>query len=390
LILVLDRSDSDEQSSPMNSYPRSIASARRDIAVEILEFEGAQRVQNRDARGYYFMVRLEPKGPESRVAVVFSGTVLVVKPEAFGLPDFGDRDTTFQVFAEAAIGDYLDDQGLPEFAGRGTPPVYIDCFSPHFQLWKDRVPATDAAVEEYLWAHVFHAWKFDHMSWRLGPADLLRLNVTLENALKIVALRDGVDWTSSDVSSYGVTLTPSASFLRTRADTAKVSPPPITPVVETPVEASEMPPATYVYVDESRIAELRALESPKFDLRKVLAICEELNFCYRSQCYHAVAALTRALIDHVPPVFGCRTFGEIANNYAGSRSFKDCARRLEDSARKVADSHLHTQIRKSEVLPNRVQVDYSNDIDVLLGELVRILQPQGGLPEKGDAPIATG
>lgn len=27
--------------------------------------------------------------------------------------------------------------------------------------------------------------------------------------------------------------------------------------------------------------------------------------------------LTRALIDHVPPVFGCQSFVELANNYAG-------------------------------------------------------------------------
>jgi hypothetical protein len=374
----------------VTKYPTVLASARRDIALELIEFEGAERVQNRDARGYYFMVRLEPKGPESRVAVVFSGTVLAVKPDAFGLPEFGDRDTTFRIFAEAAIGDYLDDQGLPEFAGRGTLPVYIDCFSPHFQIWKDRIPATDAVVEEYLRAHVFHAWKFDRKSWRLGPADLLRLNVTLENALKIVALRDGAEWTSTALSSDGATLTPKNTFIRDRTDAAKVTTAPIAHMVETHVDDKEMPPATYVYVDESRIAELRALESPRFDLRKVLALCEELNLCYRSQCYHAVAALTRALIDHVPPVFNCKAFAEIANNYAGSRSFKDCARRLEDSGRKIADSHLHTQIRKSEVLPTRVQVDFSNDIDVLLGEIVRILQPQGGSRGNPVGTIATG
>jgi hypothetical protein len=135
-------------------------------------------------------------------------------------------------------------------------------------------------------------------------------------------------------------------------------------------------PAVFVYVDESRIADLRAIEARDFDLRKVVAICEELNQCYRAQCYHAVAALTRALIDHVPPLLGMRSFTEVANNYAGSRSFKASMKQLDTAARVIADQHLHTQIRDSEVLPTRVQVDFSQVIDVLLGEIVRLLQPR--------------
>ena len=46
---------------------------------------------------------------------------------------------------------------------------------------------------------------------------------------------------------------------------------------------------------------------------------------------------------------------------------------LDTSSRKIANAHLHTQIRKKEILPNQTQVDFSNDIDVLLSEIVRIL-----------------
>jgi hypothetical protein len=35
---------------------------------------------------------------------------------------------------------------------------------------------------------------------------------------------------------------------------------------------------------------------------------------------------------------------------------------------------LHYQIRKSETLPNETQIGFSNDIDVLLSEIVRILK----------------
>lgn len=40
------------------------------------------------------------------------------------------------------------------------------------------------------------------------------------------------------------------------------------------------------------------------------------------------------------------------------------------------DAHrslLHQQIRKREVVPNRTQVNFSNDLDVLLGEIIRKL-----------------
>ena len=45
---------------------------------------------------------------------------------------------------------------------------------------------------------------------------------------------------------------------------------------------------------------------------------------------------------------------------------------LENAARKVADAHLHTQIRKSETLPTAQQVNFASGLDVLLSEIVRI------------------
>lgn len=47
---------------------------------------------------------------------------------------------------------------------------------------------------------------------------------------------------------------------------------------------------------------------------------------------------------------------------------------LDKSLRKIADSFLHTQIRKKETIPNATQVDFRRDLDVLLGEIVRILK----------------
>lgn len=129
------------------------------------------------------------------------------------------------------------------------------------------------------------------------------------------------------------------------------------------------------YVDLSRIGELRTIKSENFDLSKLIEMCEELNKSYSSGSYLAVAMLMRAILDHVPPIFGCKNFSEVSNNYAGgSRSFKQSMAILENSLRKIADAHLHTQIRRKETLPNMTQVNFRSDLDVMLAEIVRVLK----------------
>ena len=92
---------------------------------------------------------------------------------------------------------------------------------------------------------------------------------------------------------------------------------------------------------------------------------------YREKCFFATAMLTRGVLDHVPPLFGKKTFVEVVNNYGG-KSFKDTMQHLEGGARKVADIHLHMPVRKSETLPTAQQVSFAPHLDVLLSEIVRI------------------
>jgi hypothetical protein len=128
-------------------------------------------------------------------------------------------------------------------------------------------------------------------------------------------------------------------------------------------------------IADSRIAELGALSSADFDFRKLVRVCEEINKAYSEGCYFATAMLTRGLLDHVPPVFGFKGFSEVANNYAGGgKSFKETMQHLENAARKVADAHLHMPIRKSETLPTAQQVNCSQQLDMLLAEIVRIMK----------------
>lgn len=126
-------------------------------------------------------------------------------------------------------------------------------------------------------------------------------------------------------------------------------------------------------ISESRLSEVRALKSPDFDFRKLIRILEELNTAFQEESYVSTAMLIRGALDHVPPVFGCKTFAEVANNYAGGgRSFRETMQHLESASRKVADAHLHMPIRKSETLPTAQQVNCGQQLDVLLSEIVRI------------------
>jgi hypothetical protein len=128
------------------------------------------------------------------------------------------------------------------------------------------------------------------------------------------------------------------------------------------------------FIAEERLNELRKLSSNEFDFRKLIRLCEELNSAFDDGCYLATAMLTRGVLDHVPPLFGKRTFAEVANNYGdGGKSFKEAMLHLENAARKVADAHLHTPIRKIESLPTAQQVWFASNLDLLLAELIRIM-----------------
>ncbi len=354
----------------MKNLPTVVASPLNDASVALDAFDSIVRVVNRDAVDVLFVARTSSTSRQRLLGVRFSGTVMAVRLESFGLPNIGDRAAAFRTFAETAIGDELDESGALNLELPDERIHIIDCFSPHFQAWRDRPPASDEQVEAYLFAHALASWHFAQPSWVLGPSDLLRLNRTLPDVLRLVQLHEGVAWSVSNRTSTGASLTPIPAFIRDRR-AARTQP----THKDGPLAPSPNEPAAFVFVDESRIADLRRLETDRFDLAKLIGLCEELNICYRSQCYLAVAALTRSLLDHVPPIFNCPHFAAVAST--GSRSFKETMAALESMARKVADQHLHGQIRQSETLPTRVQVDFSQAVDVLLGEIVRLLQTPG-------------
>lgn len=126
------------------------------------------------------------------------------------------------------------------------------------------------------------------------------------------------------------------------------------------------------YINVERIEQLKGLKSDEFDFIKLIRICEEINIAYNLDCFYAVGNLLRSILDHIAPILGHATFKEVANNYAGSKSFKEAMQNLDKSLRKISDSFLHLSIRKSEILPTINQVEYLAPIDLLLGEIIRV------------------
>jgi len=127
------------------------------------------------------------------------------------------------------------------------------------------------------------------------------------------------------------------------------------------------------YVDLDRLRELRSLKIKNFDLKRLVRMCEEINHCFKRRDFIATIALVRSILNHVPPIFGYRNFTEVSNNTSLARSTRESFNFLESHSRKIADAYLHIPIRDSEILPTRTQVDFSQSLDVLLGEIVRIL-----------------
>jgi hypothetical protein len=123
------------------------------------------------------------------------------------------------------------------------------------------------------------------------------------------------------------------------------------------------------YVSQTRIAEFGSLKTGSFDTARLVRLCEELNIAHQNRCYLSIAMIARTIINHVPPVFGFKTFSEVTNNWSGGRSFKELMERLDSSLRKVADTHLHKPISKSESLPQFTQVNFMAEMDVLLAEV---------------------
>jgi hypothetical protein len=123
------------------------------------------------------------------------------------------------------------------------------------------------------------------------------------------------------------------------------------------------------FLDQYLISHLKSVRSLAFDFIKLIRFCEELNDSYRRGNYLACTLLIRAVMNHVPPIFGMETFAQVV---AGSgKSLKAVLSRLQDESRPIADLHTHMLIRSRESLPTKNQVEpYKAGFEILIQEIL--------------------
>jgi len=123
------------------------------------------------------------------------------------------------------------------------------------------------------------------------------------------------------------------------------------------------------FVESEIVDTIRNIQHARFDLGKLIRFVEELNSAYESGNYLSTILLLRAIMNHVPPIFGADTFAQMVA--CSGRSVKKILQRLDENARPIADLHAHMTIRKTEHLPTRNQIEpYKSSLEILLNEAI--------------------
>lgn len=128
------------------------------------------------------------------------------------------------------------------------------------------------------------------------------------------------------------------------------------------------------FIGRERMNGLKKIKNSSFDLTRLIRMCQEINDNFLRKNYISVIVLARAILDHTPPIFGCKNFTEIVNNTKLAKSTRASFKQLDASSRNIADAYLHIQIRDKEILPTEKQVNFSHDLDTLFGEIIRLLK----------------
>jgi hypothetical protein len=104
------------------------------------------------------------------------------------------------------------------------------------------------------------------------------------------------------------------------------------------------PPGPYIDAQVSASMVTRA-EALGLDTGKLVRLIAELNDNYSRGNAYPAHALLRAVLDHIPPLLGCRDFRAAASSYSWSRTDRSYAHRLLDF-KLQADDARHRPITK--------------------------------------------
>ncbi|WP_327293009.1 hypothetical protein [Streptomyces sp. NBC_01198] len=147
----------------------------------------------------------------------------------------------------------------------------------------------------------------------------------------------------------------------------------LTPAVEeqTAVEQAEEPEP---YVDIRHIKDWeQAAAAAKWDVSRLSALANDLNACYAQERPLSCLMQIRAIMDHIPPLFGHHLFSQVASQFPGIRTDKAYVKALSDN-RLLGDDVLHRHI--GEQLPRITmhEVPARIFLDALLRGVVTVLR----------------
>jgi hypothetical protein len=117
------------------------------------------------------------------------------------------------------------------------------------------------------------------------------------------------------------------------------------------------------------IEDLSKVKSNQFDVTKLTGYCKEINSSFYHGNVVACLLLIRTVLNHLPPVFGYKSFAEVTAN--AGKSLKENLEHLESGLRKLADLYAHQPIRTKEQYPTKSQVEpFRPQFELLLHEVL--------------------
>jgi hypothetical protein len=205
----------------MKQLPIVICARDGSVGMEILEYQGIRPVTNRSGYSCNYRVRVTPTSETSSVSVLFRDTPDRVRLHAYDLPDTIDPIANLQILAQAVIGEYLDEGGVPPVGEHPESRFMIDCLYARFKEWRARKPATDDEIERYLRATLYWSWQFAHENVEISATDEIRLGTPLQQINRVLRIGEGDEWKVEERASHMLIISPTQALLKSERELHK-------------------------------------------------------------------------------------------------------------------------------------------------------------------------
>ncbi|MET7937968.1 hypothetical protein [Streptomyces sp. NPDC005322] len=210
-----------------------------------------------------------------------------------------------------------------------------------------------------------HMVTFNDGSWEL---DITRSVLKFRG---VTTVEEYVDKTCEIVEANAIQFLPS-NVLHVKARNSDVAVPAHVDAPDQARSVAERGP----YIDLVLLDEMEeAGQKSTWKHHKLLALCRELNDNYTAGNPYACAALIRAVLDHIPPVFGHKDFKQVAaqHTFAVKRTDKAHAQRLA-AFKDIADDVMHRPISANVPIIGMNDLPEPARLNAVLQELLSILR----------------